>query len=141
MSEYQHLGACVVVFGKDGTILMGKRKNSYKSGYYGVPGGRLEQGEPLLICATRELTEETGLIGHDIQYVGTVRDDEKEYDFIHFVYVCHAYDGEPQLMEPDKCEGWEWISPQELPEKILRGHRAAIELALSPDQHILDLAS
>ncbi len=40
---------------------MGLRKNAYKSGFFGFPGGRLDVGEPIDACVKRELLEETGI--------------------------------------------------------------------------------
>lgn len=131
----QTIGACVIVLNADKTqVLLGKRKNSYKSGWYGMPGGRLEVGEPLMECARRELEEETGLNADKLEYIGMVRDWQTTYDFIHFVYVYAEPTGEVVCTEPDKCEGWEWFPLDQLPSPLLEGHVGAIKLFLKqPD--------
>lgn len=138
MSDYQHLGACVVVQRADGLVLMGVRKNGYGAGYYGLPGGRLELGEKVEANAQRELAEETGIFADRLTFLGIVRDAQETYDFIHFVYLYQVEVASPNLVEPDKCEGWVWINPQRLPEHVLRGHRGAIALLLDKSQHIVD---
>ena len=60
----QTLGTIVIVV-SGGKILMGKRKNSYGLGLYGMPGGRVNNSEKIIDCAKRELTEETGLKAQD----------------------------------------------------------------------------
>jgi 8-oxo-dGTP diphosphatase len=121
----QNLGvATVVIRGK--FVLLGKRKNAYKSGSYGLPGGRLEIGESLETCCRRELTEETGMVPVRVELAGVVREWQGDYDFVHFVYVCREFTGEPQVTEPDKCEVWEWFSRDALPAATLPGHKAAI---------------
>ncbi|MCR4326381.1 MAG: NUDIX domain-containing protein [Candidatus Roizmanbacteria bacterium] len=128
MSE-QPVGSCVLVLNPKKThILLGKRLNSYKAGYYGIPGGRVELGEPLEVCAQRELYEETQLTGSTFKFLGTIRENQESYDFIHFVFACTTFTGEVTLAEPDKCESWKWFSLDNLPRPILPGHKLAINL-------------
>ncbi len=127
---FQPIG-CVVLVIKDNKILLGKRKNGYGTGMYGVPGGRVEVGEKLEECIRRELLEETGLISSDFNYVGVVKENQGDYDFIHFVFKCEEFTGEPKNMEPDKCEEWEWHELDSLPSLLLPGHEVAINLHLS----------
>lgn len=125
----QKLGTCVVVTNPEKThILLGKRLNSYGAGFYGMPGGRLDLGEPLDTCAARELSEEIQIEAKQVTFLGTIRDNQDTYDFIHFAFICDEYEGEITLAEPEKCEGWEWHTLDDLPEPILPGHTAAIEL-------------
>jgi ADP-ribose pyrophosphatase YjhB (NUDIX family) len=123
----QPIGACVIILNSEGKILLGKRKNSYKAGYYGLPGGRIEINEPLDAAIQREVQEETGLVLNNCEYVGVVRENQGDYDFIHFIYVAKNVDQVPQLIEPDKCEGWEWLD-QSSTAQILPGHQAALNL-------------
>jgi len=84
--------------------------------------GHLEFFEAFDECAEREVLEETNLVLVDVEYVST------ENNFFgvgrphgpqqHYVTIClsgRAYD-ESQLrnLEPDKCEGWEWVSAEDL---------------------------
>jgi ADP-ribose pyrophosphatase YjhB (NUDIX family) len=118
--------------------MLGKRKNSYKSGYYGLPGGRVELNEKLVDCAKRELLEETGLTARSIKYIGVIRDlQPEEYTFTHFAFLCKEYRGEPKVTEPDKCQGWEWFDLTKIPDKTLIGHKSAIEIYLNPGKENL----
>ncbi len=131
MQNGRNLGVCVVVLDPEGNVLLGKRKNGYGAGFYGLPGGHVELGEPLVAAAARELYEETGLTNQSLEFLGVVREYQYEIDFVHFIYVLKTVTAEPKLSEPDKCEGWEWKNPQE-PAHILRGHQQALIL-LSAD--------
>jgi ADP-ribose pyrophosphatase YjhB (NUDIX family) len=47
MNTPQSIGTCVVLTNTNNQILLGKRKNSYKAGYFGLPGGRIELNEKI----------------------------------------------------------------------------------------------
>ncbi|MEO8580987.1 MAG: NUDIX domain-containing protein [Patescibacteria group bacterium] len=124
----QPIGACILVFNSKGQLLLGKRLNSYKAGYFGFPGGRIEVGELVLDCAKRELKEETGLSTKEVKYLGLVKENQGDYDFIHFVCNVNVGDQQPICIEPEKCENWDWFDLNKLPKEILEGHLAAIKL-------------
>ncbi|PIY68560.1 DNA mismatch repair protein MutT [Candidatus Roizmanbacteria bacterium CG_4_10_14_0_8_um_filter_39_9] len=136
----QHIGVCVIVLDESKhKVLLGKRKNAYLAGAFGLPGGRVNLTEPLVECAVRELREETGLTAKLLRYVGVVRELQNCYNFIHFVYVCNKYSGTMETKEPEKCEGWEWYPLNSLPSDILPGHKSSLELLLNKDLLIQDL--
>ncbi len=130
--KHQPIGVCVILLDKSQEkVLLGKRKNSYKSGFYGLPGGRIELGEKAVDAAKREVKEETGLDVKQIDFVSTIRERQDNIDFIHFVFVASQFTGVPITNEPDKCEGWEWHPLANVPKNILYGHKLAIESYLS----------
>jgi 8-oxo-dGTP diphosphatase len=125
----QPIGACAILINPAGQILLGKRKNSYKAGYYGLPGGRIELNESITSCIEREVFEETSLKLDTLEYLGVVRENQSEYDFIHFIFVARSVTGMPHLAEPEKCAGWEWKDLASLDiETVLPGHAAALRL-------------
>ncbi len=136
----EHIGVCVVVLSQDKqNILLGRRLNSYGQGSLGIPGGRIELDESLEKCGIREILEETGLKATHLEYIGVIREFQKEYNFIHFAFVCKEFEGEPVVEEPEKCESWEWYPLLSLPENIMKGHKSAIDLFLNPDMMLCDL--
>ncbi len=133
MKQPQNIGTCVILINHEGKILLGKRKNAYKAGMYGLPGGRIEYGEPIFQALAREVFEETSLTVTNFEYVGVVRETQEEYEFIHFVFSAQVGEASPKLKEPEKCEGWEWISTDTSNsnfdfEQVLDGHAAGIQL-------------
>lgn len=124
--------------------MLAKRKNSYKDGYFGLPGGRVEGAELLTDCAIRELREETDLTAIHLEYLGVVREWQADFpqggpnSFVHFVFVCREWEGSPMTMEPEKASMWEWYNIANLPDPVLPGHLAAIRL-LQKEEKIQDL--
>ena len=109
------VGVGVVVI-RDGKILMGKRKSALGRGLWAFPGGHLELGEAVEACALRELEEETGLKALKCELGGwgsAFFPPDKHYISL-FAHV-REFAGEPQLLEPDKCEGWYWFEWKQLP--------------------------
>ncbi|KAK7734001.1 hypothetical protein SLS53_007996 [Cytospora paraplurivora] len=89
-------------------------------GQWAFPGGHLEYGEEIIECAERETLEETGLNvkGRDIVAVTNDVFTELGKHYITLFVVCEMTDPkqEPQLLEPDKCEGWVWKSLDDIQE-------------------------
>ncbi|KAJ5527704.1 hypothetical protein N7513_011863 [Penicillium frequentans] len=77
------VGVGVLVFNKEGQVVLGRRKNSHGAGTWAFPGGHLEFGESFEDCAAREVLEETGLEVSDIHFLTTTNDvmveDGKHY--------------------------------------------------------------
>lgn len=111
------VGIALLLFNSKGEILLGKRKSSHGSGTWAMPGGHLEMWENPVNCAKRELLEETGMklekdphlvyVSNDFYNQG--KEDGKHY--ITLFLTAMVFDQEPVLMEPDKCEGWQWFNP------------------------------
>jgi len=128
----ENIGVSIVLLNLQGEIVLGERMNSYRSGYFGCPGGHVELSESLIDACIRELNEETGAVvtGEQLEYVGVVRElqDNGTYNFIHFGFVVRNFTGEIRNTEPHKCKEWIWVAPSHLPKNILPGHKAVIEM-------------
>jgi len=109
-----------VIIIRDGKILLGKRKNSHGKESWCPPGGHLEFGESFQECARRETFEETGLIINDSIQGPTVNnifvEDDKHY--ITVFMITKSVQGEAYVAEPDKCEEWQWFTPEHLPKPL-----------------------
>ncbi len=125
MKSKIRIGSGIIVENNEGELLLGKRINAFGEGNYGVPGGRQEDGEDAMTCASRELKDETGLIAQKLVLLGRVIDTD---GFVHSIFHCTKYTGEPKNIETDKCEEWEWFKKNALPENILVAHKAGVEM-------------
>lgn len=119
--------ACEVFLKKDDTILLGKRKNCYGEGSWGLPGGRLEYGETLVECASRELKEELGIEGLEFKPVAMADNIDERGHSIHVLFLVEKFLGEIQNMEPDLCHEWQFFNLSSLPEDIFKPHKRILK--------------
>ena len=109
-----------VIMIRNGKVLLGKRKGAHGFGTYAFPGGHLEFKESWEECAVREVKEETGMEVTASKFVAVTNDifDEEDKHYI-TIYMKAECVGEPKVMEPDKCEGWDWFSWDKLPQPLM----------------------
>ncbi|KAF9139700.1 Nudix hydrolase 15, mitochondrial [Mortierella sp. GBA39] len=103
-------------------VLIGKRIGSHGANTWQLAGGHLEFGEGFEECAIREALEETGLTldPASAKFVTANNNLMPSIDR-HYVTVFVAAnvlgDTKPKIMEPLKCEGWEWVTLDQLADK------------------------
>jgi len=120
------VGVGVLVI-KKGKILLAKRKGAHGSGSYSPPGGNLELMETVEACAKRELIEETGMIPLSMQLGPWTQNIMDEKHYISLFAIITEFEGEPQLLEPQKNEGWGWYLWDELPKPLFPSLASLIE--------------
>ena len=83
---------------------------------WGIPGGKIERGEPAITALHREILEETALVIDDVRFV-LVQDCIDSTEFMrpeHFIllnYVARARTSEVRLN--DEAEAFRWLPPGE----------------------------
>lgn len=105
---------------RDGKVLFGKRKNAHGEGSWCFPGGHLEFNESWEECARRETDEETSLKIKNIRFA-TATNDIFPLEGKHYItiFMVAEYDsGEAKIMEPHKCEAWDWFDWDKPPQPI-----------------------
>ncbi|HNQ17013.1 MAG TPA: NUDIX hydrolase [Candidatus Woesebacteria bacterium] len=120
-----------IFFTRNNQLLLGQRKNSFGSGLFGLPGGRVAPQETLEQCLIREAKEEVGISPIKFKSIGLVKEWQATHFFLHFIFVCTKWKGEIANLEPEKSENWQWYSLDSLPEDILSGHKAGIDMFLT----------
>jgi 8-oxo-dGTP diphosphatase len=121
-----HTGINVFVV-KDDQLLLGKRKNIYGAGTWGLPGGHLETGEAMKDAAARELLEETGLRAKSFDFSNIVNDRSSDQHYLQIGFVAQNTMGEITVKEPDRCEEWKWFKFAGLPKELFPPHIKQIE--------------
>ena len=112
------VGVGVMVF-KNNQVLLGRRLGSHGEGEYAFPGGHLDHLESIEKCAQREVMEETGMKIKNIKFLRLY--NLKEYAPKHYIDIGMTAEwesGNPKLLEPNKCEGWNWYDLDNLPQPL-----------------------
>ncbi len=101
---------------RDGKVLLGMRKGSHGAGELAFPGGHLEYMESFEECARRETREECGIEIKNIRFLFVA--NLQIYNPKHYAHIGLVADwesGEPKILEPEKCDGWEWYDIESVP--------------------------
>jgi 8-oxo-dGTP diphosphatase len=127
------VGVGVIVLRKS-KVLLGKRLGAHGSQTWNFPGGHLEFGETIESCARREVLEETGLFVTNLK-LGPYTNDFFEKEDKHYItlfVLAMAGKGEPRIMEPEKCEQWEWFEWNKLPNPLFLPIQNLLKLGFRP---------
>jgi ADP-ribose pyrophosphatase YjhB (NUDIX family) len=117
---------------REGSVLLGLRHpdSAYAPSHHHFLAGHCEQ-ESAVACLIREAKEEAGLVvaAQDVEFAHAVHvvDAPGAQPRMQLVFRARRWEGEPRVMEPDKCVGWAWWPLDALPEPTVGYTRAAIE--------------
>ena len=117
---------CAILVIRNGKVLLGKRKGGSGNGEYAAPGGHMEFAETLGDMVRRELKEETGLKAKNIRLNSLGNSIINGKHYVNIDFVCDTFPGEPKLMEPEKCESWDWYDLKKLPAPMFVTTKRAI---------------
>jgi 8-oxo-dGTP diphosphatase len=124
-----------VAIRRENKVLLHKRKGKHAPGMWAFPGGHLEFWETFEECVMREVREEAGDIQIDnIKFwtaVNYLHSDEKKH-YVTILLVADWVSGEAEVREPEKCEGWEWLVWDDLPDPLMLGLQFAKDTGLNP---------
>ena len=137
-----NVGIGIIIQNEHGEILVGKRKGSH-SPYYSIPGGHLEMGETFEEGIKKEVMEETSLIIKNPVVLAVTNNLQTFAETgIHHVSVnlfTNDFEGTPKVMEPEKCESWFWVKPDELPQPHFEASALAVDCFLKKEFYISNL--
>lgn len=103
---------------RDCKVLLLKRQGSHAAGLWAVPGGWIDKTDcDLTLSLKREVEEEIGVncrIDSPSPEAVTT-EDHGEFRSVTLYYICFL-DGEPQIIEPEKCSELKWFGWKEVEE-------------------------
>jgi 8-oxo-dGTP diphosphatase len=123
----------MVVLNAEGKILLGLRKGAHRAGHWSFPGGWLDREDTeTAIAAIRETLEETGLVVRKaVQHIWVTEDHpsiQTRTVTLYHITRHGEWEGDPVVMEPNKCEVWRWFDLDDLPSPLFPGLQGAIDL-------------
>ena len=126
--------ASYVFLKKENQFLFSRRfQTGYEDGKWSLPAGHVEKGETYTQCIIREAKEEIGVdileknlrVGHVLQRISQTKESGERMELF---FVAEKWQGEPKIMEPEKCDGLKWFEKKKLPETIIPCIRHVVEM-------------
>lgn len=115
---------------KNGMILLSRRFNTgYEDRNYSVVAGHLDGNETFIQAMIREAKEEAGIDikAKDLEVVHAMHRMNSDGERIDFFLRANDWQGEPKIMEPNKCDDLKWFSVDDLPANTIPYIRQAID--------------
>lgn len=127
------VGIGVIVM-RDGRVLLGKRRNAHGTGSWSCPGGHLEFGETIEECAQRETREETGMEIGQVRHAAFTNNmfEARGKQYVTLYVTAEWNSGEPENLEPEFCDGWEWFQWDRFPEPLFPPLRSLLSMDYRP---------
>jgi 8-oxo-dGTP diphosphatase len=106
---------------EQGCVLLGERRNTgWADGQLGLPSGHLEDGESATAGVAREAEEEIGvLIKTDDLQLAHVMHHYTNSGRLALFFGARTWTGEIVNREPNKCVGWTFVDPAQLPNNVV----------------------
>ncbi|MEO0881669.1 MAG: NUDIX domain-containing protein [Pseudomonadota bacterium] len=117
MSDVPEAACGAAILNEAGELLLIQRLRPPEPGHWGLPGGKIDFGEPAETAVKREIAEELGI---EIALTGlaclteTIGADDGRH-WVAPVYGARIMSGAPGIQEPEKHGGWGWFALNALP--------------------------
>lgn len=116
--------AAFVIFRKDNKIALLLRSNTgYRDGEYGLPSGKVDQGESYTQAAVREAKEEVAVDvkPDELQHVLTShrQGDKDDTEWVDVIYEAKNWQGDLKNAEPHKHGELKWFDHNNLPDNTI----------------------
>lgn len=110
-----HLVCDIIVRHEDGTYLLMQRdiRKHFGGMWEATAGGSALQGETPIVCAKRELEEETGIAASELTEVGRVVDVSKHSAYVEYMCITDWDKNNIRLQEGETI-AYRWVTKNEL---------------------------
>lgn len=110
------VGCCFLHY-QDKILLLHRQDSKAEGNHWGIPGGKLNKGEPLIDAILREVYEETGFVldKNLIHYIGKVYIKVPNFDFeYHMVqYLEDIKNPGDVKINFNEHKGFTWVKPKD----------------------------
>lgn len=114
---------------RDNDLLLTRRfQTGWEDGKYTLISGHVDKGESIINAMVREADEEAGIILNpkELQVVHVMH-RKSNVTYMDFFLNINTWQGEPRIVEPNKCDDMQWFPVNNLPENTLPHVRLALE--------------
>jgi len=96
-------------------LLLHRHDHKSEGGRWGVPAGKIDQGENELEAIIREIKEETGqkVLAEELEYLSKVYVKYPEYHFIYHMFRVKLDKKADVILSTSEHKDYKWIAPQE----------------------------
>ena len=132
--RFKVIASVYLVLMKGNKILLSRRYNTgYFDGSYSFPAGHLDEDETLKQGTAREAKEEIDIVvaSIDLELIHVMNRRIPEDERIDFFFTAKKWQGEPKIMESDKCNDLTWFDLDNLPKNIIPYIKQAIDSFLN----------
>ena len=115
----------------DLAVLLIRRRHEPFEGAWALPGGFVDENEPLETAALRELAEEAGVTGVSVTQLGAFGEPGRDPrgHTVSVAYFGFTGADAPAVTAGDDAAEAEWHPVDALPERLAFDHRAIVTLA------------
>ena len=126
MTAYPETGCGAAIFDDAGQLLLIQRLTEPEAGAWGLPGGKIDFGEPARETARREIAEELGIgiAVNELACIAEILDGGDGRHWVSPIFYARIVSGTPRLMEPEKHG---WYSLDALPTPLTSPTRALLD--------------
>lgn len=113
----------------DKILLLRRFNTGYEDGNYSVVAGHLDGNETFIEAMTREAKEEAGIdiVAKNLEVAHIMHRKSPPEERIDFFIKASNWQGEPKIMESNKCDDLKWFLIDNLPANTIPYIRQAIE--------------
>ena len=121
--------AAYLVLIQDDSILLAKRKGSWKAGWWSLVAGHIDGDETMKDAIAREAYEEVGLIikPEDLDVKCVMHRKAEDTEYFDVFLQPRKWEGKLEIREPDKIADLQFFSLKDLPDMLLEYVKEAID--------------